>query len=226
MLIVLDYVCDLEATILVVSSKHHVKDEKSYGKGNNYSPAGYGNGGQQQYDQQQYGNGGQQQYDQQQYGGNQGGYGNGGQQYDQQQYGGNQGGYGKPSNGYGDRSSYKDKPHYVRKITRQYCRYAAAWSEKACKFCCKVVARSAYTNPVSFFITYNYCADVQDDIIAAIFSFDPAHPGSGGAGVEKYGHKDEKYGHKDKYQSNEYGGQGGYENQVFIFYIFFTVIYT
>jgi len=51
-----DYICDLEATILVVSSKHHVKEEKSYsekptyGSGNNnYAPSGYGTTPQQGY---------------------------------------------------------------------------------------------------------------------------------------------------------------------------------
>jgi hypothetical protein len=137
MLIVLDYVCDLEATILVVSSKHHVKDEKSYGKGNNYSPAGYGNGGQQQYDQQQYGNGGQQQYDQQQYGGNQGGYGNGGQQYDQQQYGDNQGGYGGSSPSYGGQQEKDQAKSYATpEALRLKCSHIATHSEHDCQVCC------------------------------------------------------------------------------------------
>ncbi len=38
------------------------------------------------------------------------------------------------------------KPRYH---TRQYCRYAAAASSRACHFCCRVVARSANTSPVS-----------------------------------------------------------------------------
>jgi hypothetical protein len=40
-----DYICDLEATVLVVSSKHHVKEEKSYGQ-NSYDQNNYGGGNQ------------------------------------------------------------------------------------------------------------------------------------------------------------------------------------
>jgi hypothetical protein len=126
---------------------------------------------------------------------NSGGYGSSAPSYDQNRQ---QGG------GYEERSSYKkEKTHFVRKVTRQYCRYAAAWSEKACKFCCKVVARSAYTNP--------------DDIVAAIFSFDPADPASGGAGIERYHDKPNEYekSEKPKYEENRegYGQAQGYNAQ-------------
>ncbi|CAD5227045.1 unnamed protein product [Bursaphelenchus xylophilus] len=68
----------------------------------------------------------------------------------------NQGGYGAPP------------AKRNRKYIREYCRFSASRSDIACHFCCQVVARSAYTN--------------KDDIISAIFAFDPANPTSGGAG--------------------------------------------
>ncbi|CAD5220240.1 unnamed protein product [Bursaphelenchus okinawaensis] len=69
-----------------------------------------------------------------------------------------------------------------RKYIREYCRFSAAQSDKACHFCCQVVARSAYTN--------------KDDIISAIFAFDPANPTAGGAGAPI---SDDSYGHQPGY---------------------------
>jgi len=175
---------------LSYNEKYEKKEYEGGNKGYQQQQGGYGNNAG------SYGNNGGS------YGNNGGSYGNNGGSY-----GKNEGSYGKNEGSYGNKGGYehKEKHRYVRKITRQYCRYAAAWSEKACKFCCKVVARSAYTNP--------------DDIIAAIFSFDPANPSSGGYGVESYGnHHDNsnEYGHDKSYENHReggYGNQGGYENQ-------------
>ncbi|KAI6233684.1 hypothetical protein M3Y99_00882800 [Aphelenchoides fujianensis] len=148
------------------------------------------------------------------------GYGSSSQAYGSGGYSSGGGGGGSYSSGGGSSPSYGEDGGYskrkeketkfVRKITRQYCRYTASWSDKACKFCCRVVARSAYTNP--------------DDITAAIFSFDPANPSAGGAGIEvskshgsssapTYGAPpSQSYAQEENYnQGAQYGGQNAYQ---------------
>jgi len=154
-----DYVCDLEATILVVSSKHHVKEEKShgqqYGGNQNYGGGNQGYGGNQQYGggNQQYGGGNQQ------YGGGNQGYGGGNQNYDSSpSYGGNQGygsspsyggnqGYGgdtSPAYG-GEKHGYENKPkrheYATPEALRLKCSHIAIHSEHDCQTCCKLSAR-------------------------------------------------------------------------------------
>jgi hypothetical protein len=152
-----DYICDLEATVLVVSSKHHVKEEKSYGGDQSY-------GGNQGYGQNNYGNQGG--YEQNNYGGgNQGGgygqnnYGGGNQggSYDQNNYGGgNQPGYGQNNYGSGNQPGYdqnnyggnqggyeKPKKHEYAtpEALRLKCSHIAVHSEHDCQTCCKLSAR-------------------------------------------------------------------------------------
>nr|CAD2148832.1 unnamed protein product [Meloidogyne enterolobii] len=76
--------------------------------------------------------------------------------------------YGKSEEGKEYDQSYSPTPQ-PRYHTRQFCRFTAANSQKACQICCRIVARSANTSP--------------DDIISAIFKFDPAYPSANGAGI-------------------------------------------
>uniref|UniRef100_A0A915MVQ6 Uncharacterized protein n=1 Tax=Meloidogyne javanica TaxID=6303 RepID=A0A915MVQ6_MELJA len=76
--------------------------------------------------------------------------------------------YGKDEEGKEYVQSYSPPPQ-PRYHTRQFCRFTAANSQKACQICCRIVARSANTSP--------------DDIISAIFKFDPAYPSANGAGI-------------------------------------------
>lgn len=75
------------------------------------------------------------------------------------------------SNAYNYEKEYDQNysPPQPRYHTRQFCRFTAATSQKACHFCCRIVARSANTSP--------------DDIVSAIFKFDPAYPSANGAGI-------------------------------------------
>uniref|UniRef100_A0AC34Q2S9 Uncharacterized protein n=1 Tax=Panagrolaimus sp. JU765 TaxID=591449 RepID=A0AC34Q2S9_9BILA len=86
-------------------------------------------------------------------------------------YGNNDGGYGNRDGGYGNRDGGYGHDHdRSRYFTRQFCRYSAAHSHKACSFCCRVAARVINTSP--------------DDITSAIFSFDPVNPTGSGAGAD------------------------------------------
>ncbi|KAI6176380.1 hypothetical protein M3Y97_00791800 [Aphelenchoides bicaudatus] len=154
--IVDDYICDLEATILVVSSKHHVKEEKPYGgdknyggnQGGNYGGQQGGYGGQNNYNQggnnyNQGGNyGGQDNYNQGGYGGNQGGYGGGQDNYNQGGNDYNQGGYGSSPSGGND---YEEKPrlhdYATPEALRLKCSHIAIHSEHDCHTCCQLSAR-------------------------------------------------------------------------------------
>uniref|UniRef100_A0A914CCD7 Uncharacterized protein n=1 Tax=Acrobeloides nanus TaxID=290746 RepID=A0A914CCD7_9BILA len=97
---------------------------------------------------------------------------------DNNNYGKDNNNYGKDNNNYGKDDNYGRRSHHHRFFARQFCRYAATQNHDACKFCCRVAARSANTSP--------------DDIVAAIFAFDPANPTGNGAG---YDGDDEGYGH-------------------------------
>jgi len=155
-----DYVCDLEATILVVSSKHHVKEEKSYTKptsyggnqqsqgynqqssygesqGNNYNSGGnsYGGGGN-SYNQAPYGQG---PYRSKR---NSGGYGSSAPSYDQTQQEG--GGYNNGAS-YGGKQEYEEKPkrheYATPQALRLKCSHIAIHSEHDCHTCCHLSAR-------------------------------------------------------------------------------------
>ncbi|KAI6214531.1 hypothetical protein M3Y94_00279200 [Aphelenchoides besseyi] len=199
------YYCSVHGSF-ALSFNEKVEDQSydnSYGAGNSYSSESSYGGGNSYGGQENYGNNGG-------YGQSTGGgYGSSGSSYgsSNNQYGSNEGygksdkQYGGGSNGYSERKETK----FIRKVTRQYCRYTASWSDKACKFCCRVVARSAYTNP--------------DDITAAIFSFNPSNPAAGGAGIEvaksrdyspapTYSPTQTLYG--DDNNNNAYNSQGNY----------------
>lgn len=81
--------------------------------------------------------------------------------------------------GQSGKENYDQSDPQRSSLTRQFCRYAAV-SESSCRVCCKIAARSASTS--------------QDEIVAAIFSFDPVNPTANGAGYSPTaGHADNYY---------------------------------
>jgi len=231
--IVDDYVCDLEATILVVSSKHHVKEDKSYSNNNNYGGNNnYGsNGG-------SYGNSGGS------YGNSGGGYGNSGGSYGNAGgYGGNDnyqsGGYGDNGNSYGGSSpsysnnnygnDYENKPRRREYATpealRLKCSHIATYSEHDCHTCCQLSARhyhSVSKHEIFGFIInadeirYDDKGNVRSKRSSGYGSQSPPPQNYGQSPAPSYGSAPAPgYGSEQNYNGNtgDYGSSPNYETQ-------------